>query len=114
MADDTLDTNIAITLRDIAANCDEKSGKAIRLCEKAARQGLDHIELKVSVDDRDYLNTRKRAAYEGHWYDDDRQKLTTLSVPPLIQKLESLGFKLESSDRTSFWANDKCFIIARW
>lgn len=114
MAEDNLDTNIAITLRDIAANCDQKSGKVIRLCEAAARDGLDHLEVKVSTQDRDYLNTRKRAAYEGHWYDDDKKKLATLSVPPLIQKLESLGFKLESSDRYSPWKAMQCYIIARW
>jgi hypothetical protein len=64
MAEDNLETNIAITLRDIATNCDEKSGKAIRACEKAAREGLDHIELKVSVEDRAYLFTRERQVLE--------------------------------------------------
>ena len=115
MAEDNLDTNIAITLRDIAANCDEKSGAAIRACEKAAREGLDHIELKVSIQDREYLFTREKAAKPKSLYEPDyKEKLTKLSVPPLVQKLESLGFKLESSSREIFWGTDKCFIIARW
>ncbi len=116
MAEDNTDTNIAITLRDIAANCDEKSGKAIRACEKAAREGLDHIELKVSIDDRHYLYVREMAAANPAkgLYTDWVGALSKLSVPPLVQKLESLGFKLESSSREIFWGTDMCYIIARW
>lgn len=112
--DDTLETNIAITLRDIAANCDQKSGKAIRACEAAARDGLDNIELKTSIEDRTYLFIRERSLIANWEQAEFKAKLAKLTIPPLIQKMESLGFKLESSGRLSSWYQVQCYIIARW
>lgn len=101
MSEKADDTNIAATLRDIAANCDETSGKVLRLCNKAANAGKEHIIARVSEEDRNYLYRR-----EHNW--------ANLVVTPLVEKLESLGFKLHSEDKMHWFYSVQCYIKVSW
>jgi len=108
---DNIDINIAATLRDIAANCDKTTGRVLKLCNAAAADGKSSLIAKVSVEDHDYLLDRWFSIHSpGTWRGERYAKLT---APPLIQKLESLGFSLQYANGTDFCGND-CYIKVSW
>lgn len=103
---DKTDVNVAATLRDIAANCDKTTGRVLRLCERAACNGKDHIIVKVSVDDRTHLYRRWLKSVQGY------EDISLTSITPLVEKLESLGFQLCSVEGSSW--GEECFIRVSW
>jgi len=105
------DINLAATLRDIAASCDETTGRVLRLCTKAANNGKAFLIVKVNPEDREYLYTREQAKTG---YSQSQYYLTKLKITPLIERLESLSFKLESTDNLSSWGQERCFIRISW
>ena len=105
---DKVDTNIAATLRDIAANCDSTTGRVLRECEKAANQGKTHIIAKVSEEDREFL-------YRRHLHKNARGLYgAPPPITPLVEKLESLGFKLEHDDKMHWFYSTRCYIKVSW
>ncbi len=104
---DKVDTNIAATLRDIAANCDSTTGRVLRQCEKAANEGKTHIIAKVSEEDREYL-------YRRELHNTVSKQYAIPPITPLVEKLQSLGFKLESSNESTWLYGTKCFIKVSW
>lgn len=103
---DKVDTNIAATLRDIAANCDTTTGKVLRQCERAANEGKTHIIAKVSEEDREFLYRRE--------LNKNHPQYVVPPVTPLVEKLESLGFKLLSQDKMHWFYSTKCYIKVSW
>jgi len=86
--------NIAAILRDIAINAEDYSGKIIAKCQKAAAKGKSSILIVVDDDEWDCV-----------YYN---RKLT-----PLLEKLRSLGFVVNSSlESTWFFSRRK--IIIKW
>lgn len=97
-----IDCDVAAILRDIASNSDKTSGKILKKCERAARKGLSSIIVKTSEEDYIYLYSRNNDVYN-----------IPVQIPPLIEKLESLGFKL-SSDYNTDWLGNRIFIKISW
>jgi hypothetical protein len=113
-SDDSIDIDIAATLRDIAANCDKTTGKVLKLCNEAAAEGKSHITVKVSVEDREYLLDRWYANHGSTGYGKERAaRYHRSKAPPLIQKLESLGFTLEYSNESDIWGTQR-YIEVSW
>lgn len=82
------ESDVAATLREIAANADAMSGKILRECTKAANKGLENILYVIPYNDALFLKYRKQ---RPDW-----------SVPPYIEKLESLGFNI-GYESSSHW-----------
>lgn len=92
-----LETDVAATLREIAANSDNTTGKILKQCQAAAKKGQYHITAHVSIDEYNYL------------------KGNTTDIPPLIEKLRSLGFKIDGPDYTyNVWENRIYLMTVRW
>jgi len=105
-------TDLAATLRDIAASCDKTTGNVLNLCSIAASNGKASLIVKVFEEDRDYLCLRERVA-NGKAYQSEVVQFNKQRATPLIERLESLGFKLESTDKLS-WTQTKPFIKITW
>lgn len=103
---DKVDTNIAATLRDIAANCDSTTGRVLRECEKAANEGRTHIIARVSEEDREYLHKREM--------NKNYSQYVVPPITPLVEKLESLGFNLFSNDKMHWFYSTRCYIKVSW
>lgn len=91
-----IEVDLAATLREISANCDTVTGKILRKVEKAARKGACHLVVKVAEEDTICL-LHKLNRECGHlvWKE--------IPLTPLIEKLYSLGFKLNNYKRSDFW-----------
>src|SRR5574337_1612604 len=95
-----IDTNVAALLRDIAANAEKVTGKILRAADKAAKEGKAKILIKVSEDDYNNIRTHYYGYYEGK-----------CDITPLVDKLESLGFKLDLGKEEYNWLNDKIYYL---
>lgn len=94
-------SNIAIQLREITANSDKVTGSILRKVNKAAKDGKYHIDVFVSEDEYKYLSAK-----QNNWNVPD-------IVPPLVEKLWSLGFKLTAHNNVGFFG-DKFSITIYW
>lgn len=81
-------TNIASSLREIAANSDKSTGKILKKIQKASKNGLGYIEIKVSEAD---LNSVTNLIYDDAW------------KTPMIEKLSSLGFKFRIVEKLPWY-----------
>lgn len=98
-----LETNVAETLREIAANSDKITGKILKKIQAAAKDGKYHIEVEVTEDEYNWLSAKTWGS-----------NLPSVT-PPLIEKLLSLGFELKKPDqRKSFWDNYHYYISIYW
>lgn len=92
MTDDKDYSNLAATLRDISANSDKTTGKILNKADKAAKAGLDHIKVRCSVEEYNYIY-KKSIGYAPPL------------IPPLIEKLFSLGFHLSCDYEMGFFVH---------
>lgn len=74
-----LDINIAESLRKIASESEKTVGKALLACQKAANKGESFAIVKVPAD--------------VYWFVSNNR---TNDAPPFVEKMKSLGFKLEA------------------
>jgi len=88
--------DVAASIRIIAAESDKVTGRILRKIEKTAKNGGSHIIVVVSERDKACLLHKERL--------DDKWDLGPVTLTPLIEKLFSLGFKLKSTERSSFWS----------
>lgn len=104
--------DVAASLRELAANSDEITGKILKKSQEAAKKGASYIEFRISEEDFHWLRARKNGVPR-----EDK--------PPYIEKLESLGFKLDFTEKETGWSKFKnaleyCdrsynyYIIVRW
>jgi len=102
MTDDKDYLNLAATLRDICANSDKTTGKILNKADKAAKAGLDHIKVRCSVEEYNYI------------YKINNGFATPNIIPPLIEKLFSLGFRLSCDYEMGFFVHKKYYLILWW
>ena len=106
MTQSNFDTNVAILLRDIAANSDEVTGKILRKADKAAKKGKSFIKIKVTFEDYNFI--RQSLRLPGGYI----RQVDMPAVTPLIEKLYSLGFKLtKPEEENSFWSNGMTYYL---
>ena len=87
-------SNVAASLRLIAAEADEFTGTILKRCEKAAKKGLYNITFTIDYD-----------AY--HYIKNEEQNLVNKVLgPPFISRLRELGFTLSVSSKKSSWNSD--------
>jgi len=91
--DDLESFNVAATLRDIAANSDEVTGKILKKAEKAAHKGKSFILVSMSPEDRQCIDNPGYVA------------------TPVVEKLKSLGFVLSTTYETSFWGGAGDYLV---
>lgn len=82
-------SNIAVTLREIAKDSDKVSGKIIKQIQKAADDGGYYLEVKTTEDVYNYLDSSSKPKF----------------IPPIIEKLWSLGFSLGASKKSKWYGD---------
>ncbi len=98
-------TNVAASLRDLAANSQEKTGKLLNKVKKLATAGEYHYRFKVPLGDYESVNYKKNP----HHYSEKPV------ITPLVEKLLSLGFRLSADKDVPWYSNNyRYWLIMHW